>query len=102
MPMSTVDRIRAMQAGMKGLDIGGSEPRPQPYTPYGGLDAAIQQDFNAAYPTPAYQPPQPILPPDAALNAEIVQNPYGGDFDRASAGKGFQPKKKPTYGQRRG
>jgi hypothetical protein len=67
-----------MQAGMKGLDIGGSEPRPKPYTPYGGVDAAIQQDFDAAYPMPKYQPPQPILPSDAALNTPVQYNPITG------------------------
>ena len=83
MPMSTVDRIRAMQA--KGIDIGGSAPRP-PASPYGqpsaSLHDSIQQDFNDSM-TPK---PAPMLPPDSALNAPVQwhQNPL--------TGQGYMPK----------
>jgi hypothetical protein len=85
MPMSAVDRIRAMQA--KGIDIGGSFPRPAPVpSPYGqpsgSLHDNIQQDFlDATAPQPA-----PMLPPDSALNAPVQwhQNPL--------TGKGYMPK----------
>jgi hypothetical protein len=85
MPMSAVDRIRAMQA--KGIDIGGSAPRPPaPPSPYGqpsgSLHDSIQQDFSDSM---APQP-QPTLPPDSDLNAPVQwhKNPL--------TGQGYMPK----------
>jgi len=79
MPMSAVDRIRAMQAGgqfgAKTIADALSRSAPSPYgQPSGSLHDKIQQDFSDSM-APKLQP---MLPPDSDLNTPVAYNPITG------------------------